>query len=301
MSERTLKRLLGALVVVVLVWAGVTVWSGRAHHPKGSVAVTAFFDGLTPQNVTAVRIAGPLDTVKLTQSDGAWRVNGLPTDSATVALFWDHMKHVAVRDLVASNPQNYPQLGVAADSTWKMTFDLAGGSRTLYVGGQGPTYTLTYVRLPDQDAVYTLDGGLRSAVVRTVDDWRKKTVVELDSASVVNLAVDRGGQRYSLVRKDSTWTLKGGAPADTSVVRNMLSELTDLRATGFYHAGDSLAAPGGSLVALNGMGDTLAAVTVGAGEGNRWMRTRGDSTLYKVAGYRVDRIMPKLETVKKGS
>ncbi len=301
MSERTLKRLLGVLAVVVVVWAGVTFLSGRAGKPAGSAAVTAFFDGLTPGAVSAVHIEGPVDTVDLQQKSGVWTIHGQATDSAAVARLWSDVKSATVRDLVASNPENYARLGVAADSTWKVTFDVSGGSRTIYVGGAGPTYTTAYVRLPDEDAVYTLDGGLRSAVVRDADDWRNKKVVSIDSSSVVHLAVDRGGHRYQLVRKDSTWTFQGGGVADTAVVRNMLSELTDLRASGFYHQGDSLAARAGSLVALNGVGDTLTALTAGGGEGNRWLRARGDSTTYEVAGYRVDRVMPTLATVKKGS
>ncbi len=300
MSDRTLKRLLGALAVVVLVWVGVSFFSGRKGKPAGSGAVTAFFDGLNPTAVQAVHIVGPKDTIVLRQQSGAWTVNGASTDSARLARFWSELKSVDVRDLVASNPDNYGRLGVAADSTWKLTFDLGGGSRTLYVGGAGPTYTTAYVRLPDADGVYTLDGGLRLSVVSTADDWRNKKVVAVDSAAVDHLDVDRDGHRYQLVRRDSTWTLEGGGAVDTAVVRNMLSELSDLRATGFYQPGDSLAAPGGSVVALNGMGDTLAALTVGAGEGNRWMRSRGDSTLYKVAAYRVDRVMPTPATLKKG-
>jgi len=300
MTDRTLKRLLGLLAVAVLVWLGVSFFSGRRGKPAGSGAVTAFFDGLNPTDVQAVHIVGPKDTIVLRQQSGAWTVNGAPTDSARLARLWSELKSADVRDLVASNPDNYARLGVAADSTWKLTFDLGGGSRTLYVGGAGPTYTTAYVRLPDADGVYTLDGGLRLSVVSTLDDWRNKKVVAVDSAAVDQVDVDRDGHRYQLVRRDSTWSLKGGGAVDTAVVRNVLSELSDLRATGFYHPGDSLAARGGSVVALNGMGDTLAALTVGAGEGNRWMRSRGDSTLYKVAAYRVDRVMPTPSTLKKG-
>jgi len=302
MSDRTLKRLLGALVVVVLVWLGVSFISGRKSKPAGSEAVTAFFDSITPTAVQAVHIVGPKDTVGLLlqQQSGVWKVNGASVDSARLANFWNEVESAKVRDLIASNPDNYGRLGVAADSTWKLTLDVGGGSRTLYIGGVGPSYTTAYVRLPDADGVYSLDGGLRVSVESSLDDWRNKKVVALDSSSVAHVDVDRDGHRYQLVRADSTWALAGGGAVDTAVVRNMLSELTDLRATGFYHPGDSLAARGGSVVALNGVGDTLAALIVGAGEGNRWMRSRGDSTLYKVADYRVDRVMPTLATIKKG-
>lgn len=298
MSEKTLKWLVGALAIVVVAWAAITFLGGRTSAPAGSSQLTAFFQGLTPKEVVSVHIQGPKDTVELMQKDGGWKVNGAPTDSAAVARFWTDVKNVTVQDLVATNPKNHARLGVAADSTWKVTFDVSSGSRTLYVGKTGPTYTTVYVRLPDQNNVYTLDGGLRPAIVRTVDEWRDKKIVSLDSSAVVHIEVKKGKDSYHLVRKDSVWTLARGGRADTSTVRNILSELSDLEADGFYHPSDSLAAQAGTLVALNGVGDTLTALKVGAGEGDRWVRARGDTTVYKVAGYRVDRMMPKRATLE---
>jgi len=292
-SERTLKWLIGALGAVVVAWAAVTFLGGRTSAPAGSSKITAFFQGLTPKEVASVHIRGPKDTVDLTQKNGVWRVNGASVDSAAFARLWTDVKDAKVQDLVSTNPKNHARLGVAADSTWKLTFDLSSGPRTLYVGKTGPTYTTTYVRLPDQNDVYTLSGGLRPAVVRTADEWRDKRIVSVDTSAVVHIEVKNGKDFYHLIRKDSTWILKKGGRPDTAMVRNILSELSDLSANGFYHPGDSLPAEGGKIVALNGMGDTLTAITVGAGEGDRWARARGDSSIYRVAGYRVDRMMPK--------
>ena len=43
---------------------------------------------------------------------------------------------------------------------------------------------------------------------------------------------------------------------------------------------------------------------MGSGEADRWARTPGDSVTYRLAGWRVDRVVPKRESVvevKKGS
>ncbi len=297
MSERTLKWLVGALAVVVVAWVAVTFLGGRSGPPAGSAEVTAFFQGLTPTAVSSIHIVGPKDTVSIAQQGGAWKVNGAAIDSADLADLWTDLKDAHVRDLVATNPKNHATLGVAADSTWKLTVDVSGGSRTLYVGNPGPTYTTVYVRLPHENDVYTVAGGLRGAVVRSVDGWRDKRIVALDSAAVARIDVKHGRNSFDLVRRHGGWSLGRGREADTATVRNILSELSDLSAFGFYHSKDSLNAEGGRLVALSGTGDTLADLTVGSGQGDRWIRSRGDSSLYRVAGYRVDRMMPKLSTL----
>ncbi len=298
MSERTLKWLVGALAIVVVAWAAVTFLGGRTGAPAGSAKMTAFFKGLTPKEVVAVHIQGPKDTVDLTQDKGVWKVDGAPTDSGAVARFWTDVKNATVQDLVATNPANHYRLGVAADSTWKVTFVVSSGSRTIYIGHTGPTYTTVYARLPKDNDVYTLAGGLRPAVVRTVDDWRNKKIVALDTSAVVHVMVKHGHNSFHLMHNDSIWELAKGGRASPSAVRNILSELSNFDALGFYHKSDSLPSEAGTLVALNGVGDTLTVLTVGSGEADRWVRVRGDTAVYKVAGYRVDRMMPELSTLR---
>jgi len=302
-SEKTLKTLLGALVVALVLWGGVTLisrWSGGG--PSAAPALADIFEGATADSVMTVHISGPKDTISLARAaNGKWTVNGLAPDSGTVARFFSTLKDTKIGDLVSTNPANQASMGISKDSAWTLSFDVGGKARTLLVGKSGPRYGTAYVRLPGEDQVYLAEGALRSNVTRSLDDWRNKRIVALDTASVHRLEVDRDGKTYTLVRADSSWTLAGGEAANKTSVKDILTELSGLQAAGFMAPGDTLATTpqGARIVALSASGDTLGQVTMGSGEADRWARTPGDSVTYRLAGWRVDRVVPKRESVVK--
>lgn len=298
MSEKTLKILVGVLVIALALWGGVTLvsrWSGGG--PTAAPALADIFQGATADSVTSVHIMGPKDTLTLAHAatPGAkWTVNGLATDSPTVARFFATLEGTKIGDLVSTNPANHAAMGVSADSAWTLSFDVGGKTRTLLVGKSGPSYDGAYVRLPGKDQVYLAQGNLRPNVTRALDDWRNKRIVAVDTASVHRLEIDRDGKSYALVRKDSTWTLADGEAVNQPVARDILEELSGLQAAGFMAKTDSLASrpEGAHVLALSASGDTLGRVALGSGKADRWARTPGDSVTYRLAAWRVDRLVP---------
>ena len=60
MSERTLKKLVGALVVVAGLWVIVTLFSGQGDGGRNAVGeIATFFDDISEVTVRAVRMSGP--------------------------------------------------------------------------------------------------------------------------------------------------------------------------------------------------------------------------------------------------
>lgn len=302
MSASTLKKLVLALVVVVLLWGGVTVLSGKGGPEAPSGEIAGVFDGLTAGSVSAVHMTRDADTVTLRREGSGWRVNGWDADSAAVAGLFATLADTHIGDLAATNPANHARMGVSEDSAWTVAFDENGGSRTLLVGARGPRYGTAYVRLPGEDEVYLAEGDLRARMDRSVTDWRNKRLVAVDTAEVARIEVDRGDAPYTLVRADSTWTLEGGAQADSSTVNAVLDALANVRADGFAVQGDSIASLPEEIAlrAFSPTGDTLAALSFGEGSGTRWARARGDSILYTLSGWRVDRMAPTREKVAPG-
>ncbi len=302
MSASTLKKLVLALVVVVLLWGGVSVLSGKGGPKAPTGEIAGVLDGLTQSAVVAVHMARPGDTLALVRDGDAWRVNGWDADSAAVAGFFTTLADTHIGELVATNPANHARMGVSEDSAWTVVFHVGGASRTLLVGGRGPRYGTAYVRMPGQDAVYLAEGDLRARMDRSLAEWRRKRLAAVDTGAVARIEVERGDAPYAVVRADSSWTLEGGAKADSSAVSAMLTALADLRADGFAAAGDSVAglAQEVALRALSASGDTLAALTFGEGSGTRWVRARGDSIVYTMSAWRLDRLAPTRDKVVPG-
>jgi len=302
MSAATLKKLVIALVIVVALWGGVTVLSGKGGPRPATGKIASVLDGLTEGSVSAVRMARGGDTTTLRRESDGWRVNGWDADSTAVAGLFSMLADTRIGDLVATNPANHARMGVSEDSAWTVVFDLDGGSRTLLVGARGPRYGTAYVRMPGEDAVYLADGDLRARMDRSVTDWRNRRMAAVDTSEVARIEVDRGGAPYAIVRADSTWTLEGGARADSSAVDAVLGALADVRADGFATQGDSIASlpEEVALRVFSPAGDTLAALSCGEGAGTRWARARGDSIVYTVSGWRVDRMAPTREKIAPG-
>ncbi len=302
MSQETLKRLVGALIVAVVVWGVLSLASGSGRPPAPSGALGDLVAALTDTaSLETLRFDGAgTDPVELARSGGRWSVNGLAADSGTVVRLLDGLAGASLGDVAAKNAANHARMGVDADSARTLEVDVAGAARTLLVGNQGPRYGTTYVRLPDQDEVHVLEVDLRSHARRSVNDWRSKRMVAVDTSAVTALEVDRDGQRYALERGDSTWTFDDGAEADAGAVQSLLGELRDLRGDGFLMEGDSLAAsaPGGRLVARGSDGSPLGEIEIGSGTGDRWARTAGGTVIYRIASYRLDRILPPRERVE---
>lgn len=303
MSARTLERLLGVLGAVAALWLIVFTVSRRDRGGDTEISgpIAAFFEGATDSTLTAVRLAHPAASVELRRVDGSWVVNGFRTDSGAVARFFQTLGDTEVDALAASNPTNHARMGVDADTAATLEFEVGGATRRLLVGLDGPRGGTIYARIPDEDAVYLLESGIRSYLYRGLDDWRNRRLLAIDTAQVRRIAVERDADSFALVRTDSLWTFEDGGATDARQVQSLLNELGGgLVASRFVAPGDSIGAlpQGGATVAYSASGEQLAAVTVGTGSGDRWATAAGDSVRYRIPSFRVDAIVPTLESLR---
>lgn len=305
MSERALKQLVGALAVAVLVWGVTSLVRGGAGTGSiaASGAIAGFFDGIGPETVSEVRIAHRGDAITLRREGDGWTANGYPGDSVVVAGLLRALAEAEVGELTATNPANHARMGVSADSAWAMTVVTGADQRTLLVGRSGRRFGTAYVRLPEADDVYLLDGDVRAQLARDVDAWRDRTIVALDTAMVAAIEVEHGSGAYRLQRTDSEWTFGDGGATAGSAVTGILSELAGMMASGFLVESDSVATAieSAAVRALGSDGAVLAEVRFGAGEVDRWARSSASDYLYRVSNFRVMRAAPERTAVEPDS
>jgi hypothetical protein len=297
MSEKMLKIVLGVVGALAVVYiATAALGSGGGAPADGSAAgreLAKILASIDEAGVEAVRFLTPEDTVELRREGSGWSAGGYPADSALVASFWAAVEDAAVGDLVATNPANHERLGVAGENPRAIEFVLSGGKSTrLLVGHGGPTYPSAYVRLPDRNEVHLLRANLRTALDRSLDGWRDRTIVRVDTAAVRRIEVERDGERYTLARDTAGWTLDGGA-ANAVAVQGILGELANLQAVGFAPDSARPAEPNRRVTVLGEAGDTLATVSIGEGDGVYLLATTpGKTTVFELAAWRVDRLVP---------
>jgi hypothetical protein len=305
MSERALKRLVGALVVVGGVWLVSLLFRGGSGSIAATGPVASFFEDLDRTTVERVRIEHEGDP-SITLARGAeedWTVNDLRADAEAVSRLLDVLDEAEIGDLIAANPDNHARMGVSTDSAYAVSFSVGGDERSLLVGKSARRFGTAYVRLPDADEVYLLDADLRAQLTRDLDAWRDRTMAAVDTSAVARIVVERARDGYALVRGDSAWTFDGGGPVSESGVAGILAELARMVATGFVQEADSLAAfpEDATTTALTADGEVLVRVTLGEGEGDRWARSSASGDLYRVSSFRANRVAPARETLSPGS
>jgi hypothetical protein len=299
MTESMLRRILQGLVVLVILWLGSAWLTGRSGgETAGDGGLAAIFEGLSEATVSAVRIAGPNETMTIAQSAGVWTVNGHATDSTTLSRFWSALEEAEVGGIAANNSANHPRMGVSADSAYSVDFTRSdGGSAILLVGKGGPIFPSGYVRLPDQDAVIVVSGDFQPVVRLSATDWRDKTILRLDTAAVARIVLETDEGTLVVERGDSTWTADGG-PANPAFMNPVLQELANLIASGFVEEGEVFEESPKRVIALGAAGDTLGVVMVAGESGTRHVRTPGNDVVFEVPSFRADRVAPDIVTVR---
>ena len=299
MSEQTLKQVFGALGILVVLWLGSVLLSGRGGGglaPDGSLA--SLFERLDETTVDAVRIVGPSQAVALERSGGTWTVNGNPADSSAVTRLWSALSGAEVGGVVANNPANHERMGLSADSAWTVDFTLAdGGMASVVVGKAGPIFPSGFVRLPDQDAVVVVSGDFRPTVILGITQWRDKTILRVDTAAVARVVVETDEGIHVAERSDTTWSVDG-EPANANTMRSVLDELANLVALGFVEDGEALEENPRRVIALGAEADTLGIVVVTGGSATRHARTPGSATVFEIPIFRADRITPAIEALR---
>jgi hypothetical protein len=300
LSEQTLKRVLGALGIVAVLWLGSVLLSGRGG---GGVAsddgdIASLFEGLNGTTVVAVQIVGPNQTVSLQRSGGSWTVNGNPADSLAVARLWNALSSAEVGEVLATNPANHERMGLSGDSARTVDFTLTdGGVASFLVGKPGPSFPSVFVRLPDHDEVVAVSGDLRPIVVQNVTRWRDKTILRVDTAAVVRVVLETDEGIHVAERADSSWSVDG-EPANIGTIRSLLGALANLNAQEFVEDGEALEEDPTRVIALGADGDTLGIVVITGASGTNHARTPGRATVFEILSLPASRLTPAIESLR---
>lgn len=293
MSEKTLRMSLYFLASVGVVYGLSVVLGGRigGDPSGGDPGLAAVLDGIDPVLVSSVAITGPQDTIRLLREGTDWTVNGFEADSGAVSRLLRALEETEVASVAATNPTNHARLGLDADSAWTLVLD---DDAHMLLGKAGTRFRTAYARLPGEDVASMIQGDLRSAAARSLLDWRDKIALRADTGAVVSIRVTRDGGETHYERRDSTWVV-GDEEADATTVRNILQELSGLRATGF--APEDEAAPNEadadrSVRATNAEGEEVASLFLTEQEGSFRVATPASPYVFEVPTYRADRVAP---------
>ena len=179
-----------------------------------------------------IELADGAGTIRLERTNAGWTVDGYVAEEPKVRDLLGVIGALSSAELVARNPSNHANLGVAEGGR-RIGVRTAGGDvRHFRLGDRDTRSGGYFVRHPGDDVVYRLDGPAGGYLSRDRDGWRPRLVASVDTAGVREILMRRGDREAVLRRGDDGW-LAGDAPADSALVQRLFSVLPAISASGF--------------------------------------------------------------------
>ncbi len=303
MTGAQLRRVAIALAIAVFLWGLVEVFSRRDSGVEESVLLPA----IPAEQIETVDLVRPADTVRLQRTGGeAWTVNGFAASPAAVTSLLGALGSATHGELIARNPSSHARMGLDTAGAKRLT--VRGADRVLgelLVGHQGRAYQSAFVRRPDGDEAYLVEGELVSLLERGIVDWRDRRILAVVPDSIQAIAVERGPTRYVLERRNGSWALTDGGTIDSARVDRLAAAFGDLEAQGAAFAtpaeADSadFAKPERRLVLTGSGGSTLAALAFDSTTTGFWVQRDDAPTVFRLYQWKVDELTPADSAIRR--
>ena len=260
-----------ALALVVLL--GIFALSKIFRSPRLESNVRKDLVKIDTALVTEVRIqpakaAG--EVVKLVREGYRWKLQEGPKEAkvegGTVESMLGVLKDLQAQRMVALKKEKWDDFEVGENSTRVSVFadgekeaDFRVG-KTGFSQAQGMAGAFTYIRLANEDEVYSTEGFIGPHFNRTFDEWRDKTFLRVAKDSVQRIEFNYPDSSFVLQKRDSLWYI-GDRPASRPKVEGYLEKIRFKNLATFE---DGFVPKGQPLLRINIVGRSGTLATAGA-------------------------------------
>ena len=301
MSARNVLRLAIALILLLAIWGAVALGSRKAGDREQRFQLPR----IVTKDVDSISVAGAHDTIILARDGGtAWQVNGHRADARNIEELLNSLGDTtASGDLVAENPASYAEVGMDSGSGRRVRVVAKGKTvAELVVGKPGQVYGTGYVRSASEPGVYLARSALPRLASLPLDEWRDQRIGGVVKDSIAKVEVQRGTRHYTLAQQGGRWVLQPGGVTDSLAVANFLTDLGDIRGSGFATPAeaDSLrfSSPKRRLSVLGRDGRPRLQLAFDSTKAGLWARADTGSTVWRLDQWSGDRLTPADSTLK---
>lgn len=167
------------------------------------------------------------DDIKLEKVGNTWKVNGYGTDSDRMEQLLTGLDAAQVTSLVSTNSENHSRFRVDEKGGVEMRVSFNNADSENYMLGKSAGGESTYIRLPNEEAVYVMEGLGRYLLSEELTAWRDKKVAGFSGAEVRKVSFSGLGQAYELVLEEEQWVLQRNRLADLSLAADKVSSWLD--------------------------------------------------------------------------
>jgi len=137
-------------------------------------------------------------------------------------------------EAVYEDPQT-PEVYGLDDESRELRFAAGGVEHGLRTGDKTPMGSNAYAAVVGEKPVYAVPGFRVNSLRKAFDDLRDKRILQFDTTAVEQISASWPDGRVELAREEGKWRLTAPVegPADADTVKDLLSDLSFLRASGF--------------------------------------------------------------------
>lgn len=215
------------------------------------------------------------EDVRLFKSNGTWKVSSgekeYPADNSVVKNILGELADMTAQRVAATKEDSWKKYEVTDSLATKVMVETEKDDALLYIGrfsyrqprnpqqmrtpyGQQGTMS-TYVRLGNEDEVYSVEGFIGMSFNRSINDFRNKTVIKSNRFDWEELSFNYPmDSSFVLSKQEDTWYINDNYKADSAYVDEYLRKISNITSSHFV---DETMPPSGPVFTLNIQGTGL--------------------------------------------
>ena len=204
--------------------------------------------GLDQSAVTTITIKRSDETLELTRDQEIWWLEGrkYKADQMLVQSLLNSSDFI-IQDLITER-EDYDRYDLQPESALQVILSSENGTlREFFVGKKSSSGIYTYIRLPGEKGIFSVQKDLTSKVKLPIQDWRSRQVMDFaaDEATKIEISGSEVISLEKIMKDDETfWTRNDEtAVGDSKEIEQQLSALSTLKAVGFPESGNTAAPP----------------------------------------------------------
>ncbi len=267
------------LLVVFLGLAAYVYFIEMERRPASETPPNEQLFELAADDIETLTVkTGSDETLLRRTADDEWELTSPieeAADGAAVSSITAEVSTVEIRRVVQEEPGDLEPFGLSSPVV-EVSFTIAGDEtdHRLLIGETSPTGTDRYAKVADDDRVILVAASTESALNKSTFDLRDKTILDVETADVDGLEIDRAGSVLQFSKSDNEWRLvqPWDVRADFGTVEGLVGRIAsgrmqsvateDINAEEDDSGGYGLAAA--ALTATLGAGSAAATLVVGS-------------------------------------
>ena len=195
--------------------------------------------------IASIEISNIKDTLKISKLNGIWKiVSPFEKDANEYQIqnIFTKVLNVKASNLpISENEDSFNTYRVTSSQGTLLRFlDKNDNILDEVIVGKSSSSKTTPVRRPNENKIFKLEENINYIVTTNTDDWREKTILEIEDYNISKISVLSEISAYELTPSDSVWNYADGKSSlivslNNKALLDVLTKLTQLKVNGFVN------------------------------------------------------------------